>query len=87
MLYTIHITGAISSNAALFGRGSGPIFLDQSMCIGNESRLIDCQSTGAGVHECNHLQDAGVHCQGLCRYLYYLRKPFPSDNPTCSGAL
>ena len=54
----------VFAGAALFGRGLGPIFLDQLRCEGNESRLIDCRSSGPGVHTCTHLQDAGVRCKG-----------------------
>ena len=50
--------------AAEFGRGSGPIFLDDILCNGTESRLVNCASVGVGVHNCQHSEDAGVVCAG-----------------------
>ena len=41
------------------------ILLDQLMCTGNESSLLDCIAGEAiGSHNCDHSEDAGVRCQG-----------------------
>ena len=55
--------------AAEFGRGSGPIFLDDIRCNGTESRLVNCASVGVGVHNCLHSEDAGVACAGTMSML------------------
>jgi len=54
----------VYSNAH-FGQGTGPILLDDLLCTGRETRLIDCPSGGVGNFDnCNgHADDAGVQCQ------------------------
>ena len=48
---------------ATFGPGIGNIWLDNVDCVGTEARLADCPSNGVGVHNCIHLEDAGVRCE------------------------
>jgi deleted-in-malignant-brain-tumors protein 1 len=51
------------SRAAAFGSGSGPIFLSQLDCLGDETSLLDCPTfSPPGLHDCDHTQDAGVRC-------------------------
>ena len=56
--------GAIAHSSAIFGRGTGPIWLDNVQCSGFETTLVSCRSNGIGVHNCYHFEDAGVTCQG-----------------------
>ena len=52
--------------SAGFGQGSGSIWLDSVMCTGNESILASCGHLGINISRtCNHLNDAGVRCNGL----------------------
>ena len=45
-----------------FGRGSGPILLDNVQCRGDESILPLCGHLKIGVHNCGHHEDVGIDC-------------------------
>lgn len=47
-----------------FGPGSRskPIMLDNVVCNGSESSLLQCEIQGINVHSCVHEEDAGVIC-------------------------
>ena len=48
-----------------FGQGSGPIWLDNVACIGNESTLASCGHLGFNVtRSCYHYEDVGIRCYG-----------------------
>ncbi len=47
-----------------FGQGSGPIWMSALICIGSESTLKSCGSSGWSINVCNHKSNAGVICSG-----------------------
>ena len=67
-------SSGIAVVSAGFGQGSGPILLDDLSCNGSEPMLFRCGHLGMNVtRSCNHVEDAGVKCNGLqgtCVCLY-----------------
>ena len=60
----LYFVGATPFSSSRFGTGEDmPIFIDDTRCIGNESGLVECSSSGIGFHNCLHVEDAGVRCK------------------------
>nr|XP_055046945.1 scavenger receptor cysteine-rich type 1 protein M130-like [Misgurnus anguillicaudatus] len=58
-------TPLVAATGAFFGQGSGPVWLDDVSCSGNESTVDNCPSKALGTSTCTHGQDAGVICQNI----------------------
>ena len=58
--------GSVPIRYARFGRGVGPIWLDNVHCLGNESLIFNCSHRGLGITStyCDHSDDVGVQCVG-----------------------
>ncbi|XP_010186573.1 PREDICTED: deleted in malignant brain tumors 1 protein-like, partial [Mesitornis unicolor] len=50
---------------AHFGRGSGPIWLDNVQCKGSEAALSECPARPWGDSNCDHGEDASVLCTDI----------------------
>jgi hypothetical protein len=59
---------AIVKKEGFFGAGSGPIWLDQVICSGNETTIENCTHWNWGEHNCDHTEDVGVICSNVYEY-------------------
>ncbi|XP_031177501.1 scavenger receptor cysteine-rich type 1 protein M130-like isoform X1 [Sander lucioperca] len=66
--------------SAHFGRGTGPIWLDNVDCSGEESALTHCTHPGFGINNCGHGEDAGVICLGALQKPQITLSPAPEVN-------
>ncbi|XP_051748214.1 deleted in malignant brain tumors 1 protein-like [Ctenopharyngodon idella] len=54
-----------AKSGAYFGQGSGQICMEDVNCAGTESSLKTCWTSGWGIHDCEHYEDAGVICNSI----------------------
>ena len=47
---------------AYFGAGNGSIYLDDVICSGSESTILQCNHSLIGQNNCHHGEDVSVHC-------------------------
>ncbi|KAK7910452.1 hypothetical protein WMY93_015136 [Mugilogobius chulae] len=52
---------------AIFGQGTGPIWMNSVACTGSETELTQCGHLDFGIYNCVHGDDAGVICKGKVR--------------------
>ena len=45
-----------------YGSGNGLIWLDNVVCVGNESTLLECDHAPLGISNCRHNEDIGIMC-------------------------
>ena len=55
-------TSGTAYGGAVYGQGTGRIWLDNLNCTGSEDSLLNCSHHGIGQHSCSHGEDASVTC-------------------------
>ena len=63
---------AASRNAGS-GPRTGPVWLNEVRCVGNESSISECVHIGWGDHDCRHNYNAGVVCRPTSMTMIYLQ--------------
>ena len=48
---------------AVFGRGTGQIWLTDVQCVGDETSIFECNHGGWGIHNCGYNSDASAVCR------------------------
>ena len=65
LFFSQTVSTSIPVRQAYFGTPANhSILLDDLVCAGGESTLLDCQSSGIADTDCTHTEDAGVRCEG-----------------------
>lgn len=75
--------GATALAGAVFGQGTGPIFMEGLSCDSTASSILDC-GVVLGYQFCSHAEDASVQCIGtilLENLICTARKPEISQHP------
>ena len=62
MFVAMHVD-AVAYTDLRFGSGTGSIFVDNTDCVGDEPRLINCRYD-THTADCTHAEDAGLRCSG-----------------------
>ena len=61
-LDTLFRHGALRLRDNEFGQGTGPIWLSELQCRGDEPSVGHCQHLGWGTASCSHYQDVAITC-------------------------
>ena len=57
-----YLSAVVTPLPAYYGEGTGPIWLSNVKCNGNESNLFACVHSRIGNHNCGHDQDVSIKC-------------------------
>ena len=64
-VHVVYATAVLGFLSSTYGRGAGPILLDDVHCAGTETSLQQCAANLIGNYNCDHYEDAGVRCMCL----------------------
>lgn len=60
-MYLLRITSE-GYCCSLYGEGSGPVWLVNVQCLGNESNIEECSHNGWGYNYWGHWSDVSIDC-------------------------
>ena len=46
----------------MYGKGQGPVWLDDVECMGSEETILNCDHSSVGIHDCTHMEDVAIQC-------------------------
>ena len=72
IMFSDALIGAVFLNRGSIEVGTGPIYLSELICTGDESSLLDCsrrRHQPIGLQTCYHNQDVAVQCTGECIHI------------------
>ena len=59
------LSDSVPVRRSMYGNGTVPFLLDNIVCTGNESNLLQCQHSELRMHNCEWSETAGVICGGM----------------------
>lgn len=59
-----YLDAVVAPMSTHFGKGTGPIWLDDIQCLGTEPDLFTCRHNGITEHICEHGEYASAECLG-----------------------
>ena len=62
---SVSFSDSVAVRRSMYGNGTVSLLLDDIVCIGNESNLLQCQHSELGMHNCESSETAGVICGGM----------------------
>ena len=60
-----YIDAVLAPLLTQFGKGTGPIWLDNVQCLGSESDIFECIYEGITAHVCEHGEYASAECLSM----------------------
>ena len=83
-------SASVPVRRSMYGNSTVPFLLDDIVCTGNESNLLQCPHSGLGMHNCDSSETAGVICGGtyvnlmmICKSFYYFVSFTLHNEGTC----